>query len=45
MRERFVREVKSKKGKSGDGVKPKVSGELFGHMEFLRDFVKHRKYG
>ena len=43
MRERFVREVRGKKRKSGDGAKPQVSWELFGHMEFLRDFVKHRK--
>ena len=38
-----MREVKSKKGKSGDGAKLQVSWELFGQMEFLRDFVKHRK--
>ena len=43
MRERFVWEVKGKKKKSGDGAKPLVSWELFRHMEFLRDFVKHRK--
>ena len=43
MRERFVREAKGKKKKNGDSPKPQVSWELFKHMEFLKDFVRHRK--
>ena len=43
LRERFVREVKSKKTKSGQGAKSPVPWELLSLLEFLRDFVKHRK--
>ena len=43
LREGFVRKVKSKKTKSGQGAKSPVPWELFSVMEFLRDFVKHRK--
>ena len=42
LREQFVREVRLKK-KSGDGAKSPVPWELFSLMEFIRDFVKHRK--
>lgn len=43
LRERFVREVKGTKKKSGQDAKSPVSWELFHHMELLRDFIKHRK--
>ena len=43
LRERFVKETKRRKTKSGQGTTVCVPWELFGHMEFLREFVKHRK--
>ena len=38
-----MKEIKKKKGKSGDGAKVCVPWELLGYMEFLREFVKHRR--
>ena len=43
LRERFVKELRKKKTKIGQGVVTCVPWELLNHMEFLRKFVKHRK--
>ena len=42
-RERFVKEIRKKQTKSRQEVFTCVPWELLNHMEFLRDFVKHRK--
>jgi len=43
LRERFVKELKKKKKPSGKEAKVCVPWELFSHMEFIRDYVKHRR--
>ena len=44
LRERFVKEMKRKKTKSGKGAVISCHPwELLNQMEFLREFVKHRK--
>ena len=43
LRERYVKEVKKMKTTSDQGATVCIPCELFSHMEFLRDFVKHRK--
>jgi hypothetical protein len=44
LRERYVKELKKKKTRSGDGATIScVPWGLMGHIEFLRDFVKHRR--
>ena len=43
LRERFVKQMKKRKKKSGEGAKVCVPWELLGHLEFLREFVKHRR--
>ena len=43
LRERFGKELRKTIKKSGDEVKHVAPWELMGHMEFVRDFIKHRK--
>ena len=43
LRERFGKELRKQVKKSGDGTKQMVPWELMTQMEFIRDFVKHRK--
>lgn len=43
LRERFVKELKKKNKPTGSGATVCAPWELFGHMEFIKDFVKHRK--
>ena len=42
LRERFVKEVKKEKT-SGQGAVVYTHWELFNHMRFIHEFIKHRK--
>ena len=44
LRERLVKEIKKTNSSSGDAATSAVVWELFPHMKFLKEFVKHRKY-
>ena len=43
LRERFVKEVKKEKTTSGQGAVVYTHWELFNHMRFIHEFIKHRK--
>ena len=44
LREKYTRELKKKKKKkSGDGAKFVKEWELMDHLDFLKEFIKHRK--
>ena len=45
LRDKFAREIKKKKTKSGDSLDLTPTWELLDHMMFLKEFIKHRKYG
>ena len=39
----YVKEIRKKKKKTGDAAKVCVPWELLPHMEFINDYIKHRK--
>ena len=43
LRERYGKELRRNIKKSGDEAKQVVHWELMGQMEFVTDFIKHRK--
>ena len=43
LRDRFGRELRKKKKKSGDPADLSPQWELLEHLMFLKEFVKHRR--
>ena len=44
LRERFAREAKKKKKKSGDPADNSPPWSYYDQLLFLKEFIKHRKY-